>query len=112
MQSVSCGAHFGGGLWIDTYDHARFGLLYLRRGRWDDRQIVSESWIDASMEPCLVKPDYGFLWWLNHEGRLSDIGSPRSFEARGSVFLLDSRATMVTRCPMRWFMEFEYGPGW
>ena len=34
MQSVSGGAHWGGGVWIDSYDHARFGLLYLRRGRW------------------------------------------------------------------------------
>jgi CubicO group peptidase (beta-lactamase class C family) len=34
MQSVSGGGHFGGGLFINTLDHARFGLLFLRNGKW------------------------------------------------------------------------------
>jgi len=84
VESVSGGAHWGGGLWIDTFDHARFGLLYLRRGRWGDQQIISESWVDAMTESCRIKPDYGYLWWLNHEGAISDIGSPKSFAARGA----------------------------
>jgi CubicO group peptidase (beta-lactamase class C family) len=39
--------------------------LYLRRGRWRDEQVVSARWIDQSWSPCEVKPDYGYLWWLN-----------------------------------------------
>ncbi|MEJ7914463.1 MAG: serine hydrolase, partial [Chitinophagaceae bacterium] len=34
MQSVSGGGHFGGGLFINTLDQARFGLLFLRKGKW------------------------------------------------------------------------------
>src|SRR3546814_5434034 len=34
MQSVPGGSHWGGGLWIDSRDHARFGYLILRRGVW------------------------------------------------------------------------------
>src|SRR5580704_6590128 len=34
MQSVSGGGHFGGGLFISALDHARYGLLFLRKGRW------------------------------------------------------------------------------
>jgi CubicO group peptidase (beta-lactamase class C family) len=65
MQSVSGGGHFGGGLFISTRDHARFGLLFLRNGRWGDRQIVPAEWIDALREPTPVRRDYGLMWWLN-----------------------------------------------
>ncbi|HEU5321895.1 MAG TPA: serine hydrolase, partial [Methylomirabilota bacterium] len=42
MQSVSGGGHWGGGVWASTLDHARFGLLFLRRGDWGGRRILSE----------------------------------------------------------------------
>ena len=64
MQSVSGGGHWGGGLWASTRDLARFGLLYLRRGRWDGRRILSEDWIDRSLTPCEHNPRYGYLWRL------------------------------------------------
>jgi CubicO group peptidase (beta-lactamase class C family) len=103
VESVSGGAHWGGGLWIDTYDHARFGLLYSRRGRWGDNQIVSEAWIDAMTEPCPIKPEYGYLWWLNHEGSICDLGSPKSFAARGAggnlVFIEPERDIVIV---LRW----------
>ena len=69
MQSVAGGGHWGGGMWISTRDLARFGYLHLRRGRWRDRQILSEAWIDAIRDPCPLNPSYGFMWWLN-EARL------------------------------------------
>lgn len=59
MQSVSGGAHWGGGLWIDALDHARVGLLMLRRGVWQGRRILSEAWIDACLTPCPLNRDYG-----------------------------------------------------
>lgn len=65
MQSVSGGGHFGGGLFINSYDHARFGLLFLRGGRWGDEQLVPEAWIDIAREPTPQRRDYGYLWWLN-----------------------------------------------
>ena len=40
MASVAGGTRWGGGMWINTYDMARFGLLWLRNGKWGDRQIV------------------------------------------------------------------------
>ncbi|WP_205123496.1 serine hydrolase domain-containing protein [Marimonas lutisalis] len=46
MQSVSGGAHWGGGLWISTLDHARVGQLMLNKGAWGDRRILSENWVE------------------------------------------------------------------
>lgn len=65
VQSVSGGGHFGGGLFISAEDHARFGLLMLRRGVWGQRRLLPEVWFDLIREPAAAKPDYGFLWWLN-----------------------------------------------
>jgi CubicO group peptidase (beta-lactamase class C family) len=65
MQSVSGGGHFGGGIFINTLDHARFGLLFLRDGKWDGQVILPDGWIDALRTPARVKPTYGYMWWLN-----------------------------------------------
>lgn len=65
IQSVSGGGHFGGGMFINTLDHARLGLLFLRNGKWQDRQLVPASWIEAMRQPTAVRPDYGYMWWLN-----------------------------------------------
>jgi CubicO group peptidase (beta-lactamase class C family) len=65
VQSVSGGGHWGGGVWVCSRDHARFGYLHLRRGRWRDRQLLSERWIATATAPCDINPGYGCLWWLN-----------------------------------------------
>lgn len=64
IQSVSGGGHNGGGLFISSTDHARFGLLFARNGKWNSEQIISEEWISKSVEPSDVNPEYGYLWWL------------------------------------------------
>ncbi len=65
MPSVSGGTRWGGGLRISARDMARFGYLYARQGRWQDRQIVSPDWVKQATTPGSVGPDYGYLWWLN-----------------------------------------------
>lgn len=76
MPSVPGGTHWGGGMQIHAEDQARIGHLVLNRGRWGTRQVVPESWIAQSITPCPLNPSYGFLWWLNGNGRLPS--APRS----------------------------------
>lgn len=64
MQSVSGGGHNGGGLFINTYDQARFGLLFARNGNWDGNQLISSEWIEQAKTPSEPNPDYGYMWWL------------------------------------------------
>lgn len=64
MQSVSGGGHHGGGLFINSYDHARFGLLFARRGNWGGQQLISENWINEMVEPSEPFAEYGYMWWL------------------------------------------------
>ncbi len=84
MQSVSGGAHWGGGLFISTLDHARLGYLFLRRGNWAGRQLLSADWIGKATQPCAINPHYGFMWWLNSDGKAWPGVSPESFMALGA----------------------------
>ena len=66
VQSVSGGGHWGGGMFINAFDMARFGYLFLRNGKWKDRQIVSEKWIQMARTPGTDNKEYGYAnWYLN-----------------------------------------------
>ncbi|HXE47038.1 MAG TPA: serine hydrolase, partial [Ramlibacter sp.] len=65
----------GGGLRLRPRDMAKIGQLVLAGGRWNDRQIVSRSWIETSTAQKIQATDgqtYGYLWWLGrslYQGR-------------------------------------------
>jgi CubicO group peptidase (beta-lactamase class C family) len=82
MQSVSGGGHHGGGIFINTLDQARFGLLFLRNGKWKSQQLLSEKWISAVQQPSTANKNYGYMWWLNTDERWKNI-SPKIYYAVG-----------------------------
>ncbi len=48
-------------------DMARFGLLFLREGRWEDKQLVPSAWVRESTQAYSTArgyADYGYLWWI------------------------------------------------
>ena len=103
IESVSGGAHWGGGMWVSTRDHARFGHLYLNRGRWDDRRILDGAWVDETVAPCALNASYGLMWWLNHEGSVSRAAGTAAFAARGAggnVVFVDPETEVVI--VLRW----------
>ena len=71
IQSVSGGGHFGGGLFMNANDMARFGLLTLRKGNWNGKQIISEDWINKSTTPTKANTGYGFMnYFLNTDKKM------------------------------------------
>ena len=99
MQSVSGGAHWGGGLWISTLDQALIGLLMLNKGQWNGRQIISKEWIAESVRPCPLNANYGLMWWLNAVGEQAPAASRSSFFAKGvgaNIIWIDPENDMVT----------------
>jgi CubicO group peptidase (beta-lactamase class C family) len=101
IESVSGGGHFGGGLFINTVDHARFGLLFLRNGKWNNQQLISREWIEAVQQPSAANKSYGFMWWLNADGRYKDIpANIYTADGYGGNFIVidkDRDIVMVTR---------------
>lgn len=80
MQSVSGGGHWGGGMWISARDQARFGYLFLRNGRWEDGQILSDEWIEMAKTPGDVNPTYGFMnYSLNGDRRRAPAAPESAF---------------------------------
>jgi len=70
---------------LEPHELAKIGYLYLNQGRWDDRQVISREWINASTRNYSPAdaPPYGYQWWLTQ-----DINA---FSARGlhgqSIFI-------------------------
>lgn len=83
IQSVSGGGHSGGGLFINTLDHARFGLLFMNNGKWKNSQLISSEWINMATEPSPANTSYGYMWWLNKGERPVEGLSESLFYASG-----------------------------
>ena len=67
IDVVSGGAHWGGGLVISARDLALIGQLFLDQGIHAGGRLLSAEWVNQSWAPCTVKPEYGYLWWLNDD---------------------------------------------
>lgn len=66
VQSVSGGGHWGGGMFINGFDMARFGLLTLHKGNWNGKQLLSQKWIQQSLTPGIANDGYGYMnFFLN-----------------------------------------------
>jgi CubicO group peptidase (beta-lactamase class C family) len=92
--------YFGGALSIHPAYHfeitardlARFGLLYLRQGRWNGKQVVPEAWVEKSSHAReMVQTDgvdrggYEYLWWVDYGGvHFPEVSIPGIFSARGN----------------------------
>jgi len=63
---------------ISARELARFGHLFLNRGNWNGKQLVSESWVDTATKPHVSaslplarlsgadgRGVYGYNWWAN-----------------------------------------------
>ena len=69
VPSVSGGTRWGGGMWINSWDMARFGYMWLRGGAWNGRTVVPSAYVKEALTPSANGPDYGYLWWLNTKGK-------------------------------------------
>lgn len=56
----------GWGLFLTPSDMVKIGQLYLNRGVWNGRQLVSEQWISESTteQSRWDTMPYGYLWWI------------------------------------------------
>lgn len=80
-----------GGLQVTAKDYAKLGQLYLMKGNWNGKQIISEKWIHDSVTPDAphVMPGvhkefplgYGYQWWIpeSNEGEFAAIGVYNQF---------------------------------
>jgi len=59
-QGINCG---GWGLWLKTEDMAKFGQLFLQKGKWNGKQLISSQWVEEASKyqvpsvPAGTRPD-------------------------------------------------------
>ncbi|WP_338358881.1 serine hydrolase [Yeosuana marina] len=86
-------------MWFSTRDMARIGLLMLRKGKWNDKQIIPETWVneiitertsyeEAQKSVPLLKSDgldlgYGYMWWLVEN--TNDYRLKNAYSAQGAL---------------------------
>lgn len=52
--------------WSTTRSMARFGLLCLNKGKWENEVVIPEAFMIESISPSQnINNAYGYLWWLN-----------------------------------------------
>jgi CubicO group peptidase (beta-lactamase class C family) len=60
------------GLYLTARDMAKFGFLYLNRGRWDDQVLLSEDWVRTSTKDHVTdiygRYSYGYQWYITLVG--------------------------------------------
>lgn len=76
------------GIYANSNAMARVGLLFLRKGKWNDQQILEESFVDLVSKPVAANAslnvadpadfpgattNYGVLWWTNATGMLPNV---------------------------------------
>ncbi|MBT5018615.1 MAG: serine hydrolase [Planctomicrobium sp.] len=68
-QGISIGGY---GLYLKTEDIAKFGQLYLQKGKWNDQQLIPAEWIEQATSKQVPNGDnsdsdwnqgYGFQFW-------------------------------------------------
>ncbi len=95
-------------MWIHAYDMARFGYLWLRGGKWAGRQILPPAYVTAAVTPSAHGPDYGYLWWLNTQGKNYPGLPATAYGARGAggntITIVPDRDLVVV---LRWHQGNE-----
>ena len=107
IQSMTGGGHWGGGMFISARDMARFGYLFLRNGKWKDRQIVSTDWIKMARTPGPANQTYGYMNWFLNTDRKPFPNAPATavtFQGNGSnIIYIDWDNDLVV--VVRWIQQ-------
>jgi hypothetical protein len=109
MQSVSGGGHHGGGIFISAIDQARFGLLFLRNGKWKNQQLISQKWVTAAHQSSTANKDYGYMWWINATKKWKNVSTGIYFAAGygGNYIVVDNEHDLVVVA--RWMDDNKMG---
>lgn len=99
IQSVSGGGHWGGGMFINAWDLARFGYLFLRDGNWQGKQLVSRDFIAQARAGGTAKADYGYANWFLNPGRKALPAAPETavtFQGAGrNIIYIDQQHDLL-----------------
>ena len=121
MEPDASGTYAGSSyMYATARDWARFGLLYMNRGLYNNKRILTQDWIQESITPAISaeKGDYGFQIWLNagephspanrtYPHAPTDVYYLDGFEGQ-RVFVVPSKRLVVVRLGLTQYKNFDY----
>ena len=66
-----------GEMHLKPIDMAKFGWLFLNKGRWGGKQILSSAWVEKSTQghiDATLFDQYGYQWWVDASGYYAAVG--------------------------------------
>jgi len=87
---------------LSACDEARFGLLYLNKGKWNKKQLIPKLWVEKSTSAITTeltnfenREGYGYLWWT------TKVGEDHGYYASGSggqrIIVFPSRKMVIVQ---------------
>jgi CubicO group peptidase (beta-lactamase class C family) len=108
------------GIWTTAVQFARFGLLYLNKGRWNNEQLIDSSFVEKAISNQVpvslpyknfdLTGRYGYYWWTNgirKDGtRPWPSAPPKTSTAHGGgrnfCFVIPEWDMVIVRMSPRW----------
>jgi CubicO group peptidase (beta-lactamase class C family) len=105
-----------GNLLIRARDMAKLGQLYLNKGIWNGKRIISNNWVSKATSPLFSTglgeksshESYGFFWW-HHNFKVKNEVHPVSFASGNGgqkIYIVSSKDMIVV------IQSKAYGKGW
>ena len=82
-----------GEMWLKPHDMAKFGWLFLNKGRWEKKQIVPSAWVEVSTRghiDATLFDQYGYQWWVDSAGFYMAVGYKGQF-----IFVVPEKKIVV-----------------
>ena len=87
-------------------DMAKIGFLYLNKGVWEGKQVVSSAWVEASTREQIksgsLSDGYGYQWWVDKDGYYMALG----YSGQYIVVLPQQNMVVVFTSALPWFGFF------
>lgn len=112
----------GKGMMISASEMAKFGYLFLKNGKWKEKQILSEEWINQATSIQVIEPiaanddghtpglgNYGFNWWLGNRWPHAPSGTYAAVGHNNNMcFVIPKWDMVVVRLGMDGDIDDEY----
>jgi CubicO group peptidase (beta-lactamase class C family) len=82
-----------GEMWLKPHDMAKFGWLFLNKGRWGNKQILPSAWVEVSTRGHIgatLFDQYGYQWWVDSAGFYMAVGYKGQF-----IFVVPEKNILV-----------------
>lgn len=93
----------GWGLTLTAMDMAKLGQLYLYKGNWNGKQLLSTAWIEESTQEhshsAQLNLAYGYLWWVDEDHCFAAVGDS------GNVIYVNTEKQMVVSIASLYIQE-------